>query len=153
MTLHFPIDQLLQRFGRWALLLLIVFGTATDATADPQKLRDIPFRYFAPDGTIVTHCGGCLLFYDDQGERDVLSDDPHQIGAVAFSLDGKWLAHARLGEKASEVVLRDFSTRKVTRILSGAQGGTVALCFSPDNRKLCATTRSTLTVVWDLSND
>ena len=121
-----------------------------------QKLKDVPGgRYhFAPDGTLaIVGRSSVMLWNVDQGKSvGILDDKPHWIAAVAFSPDGKLMAHAR-GWGSTEVVLWDLAARRVIRVLRGARGGAAALCFSPDGRKLCAGTNSTLTVVWDLSND
>lgn len=118
-----------------------------------ERLPGEPFGVFVPDGALVKRSGsGVVLWNVDDGERiAMISDEPHRIGAVAFSPDGRWMAHARNGE-SPEVVLRDYQTHQVIVVLRGARGGTEALCFSPDGQTLCASTTSTLTVVWDLSS-
>ena len=119
-----------------------------------EKLKDEFFRgRFAPDGTLMTHDGDRVRFWDiDKGKRIAVMSDGHEMGKVVFTPDGKFMAHARYGEN-NDVVVWDIKTRKVIRVLRGVRGGTVALCFSPDGQKLVACDRSTRTLVWDLSND
>ena len=119
-----------------------------------QNLPDIPFGRFAPDGSLVNNGGGVVQLWDiDEGKRtEILSDEGHVMGAVAFTPDGKFMAHARYG-KSTEVVVWDFKARRMIRVLRGIQGGTEALCFSPDGRTLCASDKSTRIVVWDLTTD
>ena len=121
-----------------------------------QKLKAAPWGGydFAPDGTLViTKDQEIRLWNVDEGKLiGTLDDGPHEIGAVAFSSDGKLMAHARRSGK-DEVVLWDLPARRVIRVLHGARGGAAVLCFSPDGRRLYASSNSTLTVVWDLSDD
>lgn len=119
--------------------------------------------HFAPDGTllIARKISGqprreVVLWDVDEGKsKGTLSDAPHSMGAMAFSPDGKLMAHARgvRGWGNTDVVLWDLATRRVIRILRGARSGAAGLCFSPDGRKLYASDNATLTLVWDLSND
>ena len=89
----------------------------------------------------------------DEGKLiGTLDDEPHEIGAVAFSSDGKLMAHARRSGKY-EVVLWDLPARQVIRVLPGARGGASVLAFSPDGGRLCASSNSTSTIAWDLSEN
>ncbi len=108
---------------------------------------------FAPDGTLSIKQKHEISFWDVERGKQLrtLKDKPHEVGAVAFSADGKLMAHARKSSKG-EVVLWDLKTDRVIRVLRGAQGGAKTICFTPDSKKLYASTGSTLTVGWDLLN-
>lgn len=113
--------------------------------------------YLGPDGTLViVWKHAAQLWNVDEGKlTGTLDDSPNWIGALAFSPDGKFMAHGRgsRGWGSNDIALWDLAARKVIRVLRGARGGVTALCFSPDGRKLYASDNATLTVVWDLSND
>jgi len=120
-----------------------------------EKVKGVPCRgEFAPDCTLMIYPGGDVRFWDLAEEKRIsaVSDKPHKIGEVAFTPDGKFMASARY-EENTDIVVWDFKTREVIRVLRGVRGSTRALCFSPDGKTLCASDSSTRLLVWDLSND
>lgn len=113
--------------------------------------------HLAPDGTLVIAWKGqARLWHVDEGKfTATLNDEPHWIGEMAFSPDGKFMASSRgfRGLGSSDIAIWDLSARKVIHVLRGARGGVTSLCFSPDGQKLYACDNSTQTLAWDLSND
>ena len=113
--------------------------------------------HLAPDGTLVIAWKGqARLWNVEEGKfTGTLNDEPHRIGELAFSPDGKFMASSRgfRGFGSSDIAIWDLASRKVIRVLHGARGGATSICFSPDGQKLYACDNSTLTLVWDLSSD
>ena len=118
-----------------------------------QKLKAAPWGGydFAPDGTLViTKDQGIRLWNVDEGKLiGTLDDEPHEIGAVAFSSDGKLMAHGRRIRERRGGSLGSAKHR-VIRVLRGARGGATVLAFSHDGGELYAGTGSSLIVGWDL---
>ena len=76
-----------------------------------------------------------------------------QIGAAAYSLDGKVLAIGRGGEADGKVFLLDPVTGKKERELSPVhQYGITDLAFHPDGRHIATTGRDTVVRIWNVAD-
>jgi WD40 repeat protein len=67
---------------------------------------------------------------------------------VAFSPDGKLMAHAGLDRK---VHLYEMPSGKEIKTLAGHSGAVLALAFAPDGRTLASASADTTVLMWDLS--
>jgi RNA polymerase sigma-70 factor (ECF subfamily) len=103
-----------------------------------------------PDSTEVIHtckritgAAGAAL---PLGKEPVVLDVKHVPLHVAFSPDGRWLA---AGDGGS-VLVWEAATFRLVQELKGHQEMIMALAFSPDSRRLAASSRDLSVKVWDL---
>ena len=126
----------------------------------PLRLPDrVPGLAFSPDGSQLAIPFG----YDDRDGRDGVevrdvssgerlatlpSDD--EVGAVAFSPDGRLLAGGQLG--GDVLVWAADGWGQVGQPLALGGGATLGLTFSPDGRTLATSHDDSAVVLWDVGS-
>jgi WD40 repeat protein/serine/threonine protein kinase/tetratricopeptide (TPR) repeat protein len=91
---------------------------------------------------------GGVTLCDVPGQRALfrLPGHAHEVHAVAFSPDGKWLAHA----DGFQAHLLDAATRREQAVLAGHEDVVTAVAFSPDGRTLATASWDRTVRLWDL---
>jgi WD40 repeat protein len=144
---------------------LILGGTETGAVRlwelASGKIRhawkhqaDVRGVLFTPDGrlAISSSFDGTVAFHDVTSGavvRTLRAELPEQIGAVALSGDGRWLA---TGNDAKLVRLWDLRGGRPVRLFRGHLGDVRAVAFSPDGALLFSASRDHTLRVWDVAS-
>jgi WD40 repeat protein len=110
---------------------------------------------FHPDGKSVALTGtedgkrrSIGLYNAASGQRMATFKAPGDIGAIAFSPDGKYLA-AGLG---SSVQLWDAASGQRAGLLQANSGLVMAVAFNPDSKRLASCLDDSSVVLWDVAS-
>jgi WD40 repeat protein len=108
----------------------------------------------SPDGTTVAssaHMPGTLLLRDLRGRKEPVELDTrgsHGSNSIAFSPDGKMLAHSA-GELRFTIVLWDLANAKPRGTLE-VSATTLGIAFTPDGRRLVSGHSNGVVTLWDV---
>jgi WD40 repeat protein/predicted Ser/Thr protein kinase len=118
-----------------------------------RHAADVRSVTFTPDGraAVTASFDGTVVFHDvDTGAviRTLRAERPEQIGALAISRDGRWLA---TGNDTKVARLWDLETGRPVRPFVGHLGDVRAVAFSPDGALLLTASRDRSLRVWEVA--
>jgi WD40 repeat protein len=174
-------DRIVQRFGANAPAKVIAFDAAPDGThavtvADDHSVAlwntqtgraelklSSPTR--SPTQVAVAADGGLIATSDGSNVIELLSTRgsplprpraytlPGNVGPLALSPDGAYLACGEVGKPLSEWVviwMVEVASGKVLSTVGGHRGGVTAMAFSPDGRRMVSAGKESEVHSWQL---